>query len=157
MFLFCFQYTLMTKHCRWKPVGKKTEFSMKSRSLSPCYYTKGALTHHLVVASSTSFARPQAAGLIRSAAPPLPTKLRFAGTLSAVVSLLPVGNVRSPRELRFLREAAGCGLRACAAAHAFRRDELAGQYRASSTLLLPTQVLFGSGGGHSPQETKQWR
>ena len=46
MFLFCFQYTLMTKHCRWKPVGKKTEFSMKSRSLSPCYYTKGALTHH---------------------------------------------------------------------------------------------------------------
>ena len=28
----------------------------------------------------------------------------------AVVSLLPVGNVRSPRELRFLREAAGCGL-----------------------------------------------
>ena len=45
MFLFCFQYTLMTKHCRWKPVGKKTEFSMKSRSLSPCYYTKGALIH----------------------------------------------------------------------------------------------------------------
>ena len=40
MFLFCFQYTLMTKHCRWKPVGKKTEFSMKSRSLSPCYYTR---------------------------------------------------------------------------------------------------------------------
>jgi len=37
----------------------------------------------------------------------------------AVVSLLPVGNVRSPRELRFLREAAGCGLRACAAARAF--------------------------------------
>lgn len=37
----------------------------------------------------------------------------------AVVSLPPVGNVRSPRELRFLREAAGCGLRACAAARAF--------------------------------------
>lgn len=43
MFLFCFQYTLMTKHCRWKPVGKKTEFSMKSRSLSPCYYTRAHL------------------------------------------------------------------------------------------------------------------
>ena len=43
MFLFCFQYTLMTKHCRWKPVGKKTEFSMKSRSLSSCYYTRAHL------------------------------------------------------------------------------------------------------------------
>lgn len=43
MFLFCFQYTLMTKHCRWKPVGKKTEFSMKSRSLFPCYYTRAHL------------------------------------------------------------------------------------------------------------------
>lgn len=56
---------------------------------------------------------------------------------------------------RFLREAAGCSLLACAAARAFRRDEFAGQYRASSTRLLPTQALFGSGGGHSPQETKQ--
>ena len=37
-------------------------------------FPKGALTHHLVVASCISFALPQAAGLAHSAAPPLPTK-----------------------------------------------------------------------------------
>ena len=94
----------------------------------------------------------------RAAAPSLrsPGRAHLLTTRCAGGGIPPCGRERALSEgLRFLREAAGCGLRACAAAHTFRRDELAGQYRASSTLLLPTQVLFGSGGGHSPQETKQ--
>ena len=44
------------------------------------WFTKGAIIH-LVVASSISFVSPQAAKLIHSAAPPLPTKFcNFAGT-----------------------------------------------------------------------------
>ena len=68
------------------------------------YYPKGALTHHLVVASSISLAPPQAAGLAHSAAPPLPTKqVCFAGTPVAVV-VWPAANARSPRGMRLLRE-----------------------------------------------------
>ena len=49
------------------------------------FIPKGALTHHLVVASSISLAPPQAAGLAHSAAPPLPTKsLDFAGPQAVV-------------------------------------------------------------------------
>ena len=70
------------------------------------YYPKGALTHHLVVASSISLAPPQAAGLAHSAAPPLPTKqVCFAGTPVAVV-VWPAANARSPRGMRLLREPA---------------------------------------------------
>ena len=80
----------------------------------PSLSRKGALTHHLVVASSTSFA-----------APPLPTKLRFAGAPFGG-GIPPSGRERALSEgVRFLREAAGCGLRACAPAHAFQRIELA--------------------------------
>ena len=44
------------------------------------WFAKGAIIH-LVVASSISFVSPQAAKLIHSAAPPLPTKFcNFAGT-----------------------------------------------------------------------------
>ena len=76
----------------------------------PSLSRKGALTHHLVVASSTSFAQPQAAGLIRFAAPPLPTKLRFAGAPFGG-GIPPSGRERALSEgVRFLREAAGCGL-----------------------------------------------
>ena len=42
-------------------------------------FPKGALTHHLVVASCISFALPQAAGLTHSAAPPLPAKQALRG------------------------------------------------------------------------------
>ena len=62
------------------------------------YYPKGALTHHLVVASYISFVLPQAAGLTHSAAPPLPTKqVCFAGTPFAGGG---TAALRQPRALR---------------------------------------------------------
>ena len=61
-------------------------------------FPKGALTHHLVVASCISFALPQAAGLAHSAAPPLPTKQALRGPLGGGIP--PVGRaVRSSRSI----------------------------------------------------------
>lgn len=47
----------------------------------PPFFSRGKRAV-VVVTSSVSFVLPQAAGLIHSAVPPLPTKLRFAGTPS---------------------------------------------------------------------------
>ena len=52
---------------------------LRTTGAHPLFPDKGALTHHLVAASSISFALPRAAELIHSAAAPLPHAIRFAG------------------------------------------------------------------------------
>jgi len=80
------------------------------------FIPKGALTHHIVVASSISLAPPQAAGLAHCAAPPLPTKQALRGPLFGG-GIPPAGRaVRSARRIALSAESArqcrrACGLR----------------------------------------------
>ena len=67
-------------------------------------YSKGALTHHLVVANSISLAPPLCGRSHSFRCSSSPHKAGFAGSLEAVVSLPLVRVVRSPRGMWLLRK-----------------------------------------------------